>query len=102
MQYNIKPGVSIAKLTPQMAMGYTIIMAVGRELSIDVIVTSGDDGKHMENSKHYDGNALDFRIRHVDANRRRFFQKAVQEALGSNFDVVLEPTHLHVEYDPGD
>lgn len=66
------------------------------------IVTSSCEGWHMHGSKHYDGDALDFRVRHVSRHKRPALAEAVSEALGSDFDVVLEVDHLHVELDPDD
>lgn len=65
------------------------------------IVTSGTDGHHKIDSKHYTGDALDFRIRHVDQYQLRAIMIDIDIALpGKIFDVVLESDHIHVEYDP--
>lgn len=69
-------------------------------------ITSTTDGKHMEGSKHYTGNAIDVGIR--SSSTFQFFSKAIQIALvaaikavlGADYDVVLESDHIHVEYDP--
>jgi hypothetical protein len=103
----IKVGVSLANLVPQMAVAYTIVAFVMAEWGIPCIITSGNDGKHGENSLHYrDGlcRALDFRTKHFNGWKPGL-RDAVKTALGENFDVVLEDLggeneHLHVEYDP--
>lgn len=69
-------------------------------LGIDCEITSGDDGDHMVGSKHYEGLALDFRIRTIEQRLQGPVAIAVREALGDEYDVVLEATHLHVEYHP--
>lgn len=69
-------------------------------------ITSTTDGKHMEGSKHYTGNAIDVGIR--SSSTFQFFSKAVQISivaaikaiLGPDYDVVLEDDHIHIEYDP--
>jgi hypothetical protein len=97
---SIKADVSIAKLTPQMAVAHTIVAAVFKQHGYECIITSGDDGKHSANSLHYEGKALDFRTRHLLPSDKAAIAEQVARALGDNFDVVLERTHLHVEYDP--
>lgn len=61
-------------------------------------ITSARDGKHMKGSLHYCGCAVDLRIWGLPdakglANRLR-------RNLSQEFDVILEDTHLHVEFDP--
>lgn len=65
-------------------------------------ITSASDGEHMTGSKHYTGEAYDFRTRNVVGGQiecARWVTR-LREELGSNYDVVLESTHLHAEYDP--
>lgn len=64
------------------------------------IITSGSDGTHKEGSKHYSLEAIDFRTRHLQPNELATVVKAAKNILGKDFDVVVEATHLHVEYDP--
>jgi hypothetical protein len=66
----------------------------------DCIVTSGVEGTHSETSLHYPGSAADFRTNHVPEPLRAQIAKMIGEALGEDFDVILESTHLHVEFQP--
>lgn len=66
----------------------------------DTTITSAFDGIHSAGSLHYHGLALDFRTRHIPTRDRDPLARAIKEALGHEFDVVLEPTHLHIEFDP--
>jgi len=70
------------------------------EENANCVVTSLCDGKHSKNSKHYEGNAVDFRTRHLIDSDKSYFAAAMQQRLGGDYDVVLEDTHLHVEFDP--
>lgn len=81
-------------------------------------VTSGRDGNHSANSLHYwrPGNrgqnpesigAFDLRTwtdhtsgQQLSERRRGEYRDALARALGPEWDVVLEPTHIHVEHDP--
>lgn len=74
-------------------------------LNKEVLVTSGNDGSHMEGSKHYDDEALDFRTKHLTKDEKSAFINALRRRLGPDYDVVLESPgksneHAHVEWDP--
>lgn len=64
------------------------------------VVTSGRDGQHQVNSKHYTDEALDLRRFHLKREELDTVVQSLQRTLGEDFDVVIEPTHVHVEYDP--
>ena len=64
------------------------------------VITSCTDGKHMKNSKHYSGYAIDIRTRHLTVceinNLLAWFKKWHDK----EYDMVVENDHIHVEYDP--
>lgn len=99
----LKEGVSLRHLTPQ---GLLIAVVVDQTYAANNIpvctITSGDDGKHRDDSKHYAGNALDFRIRGFLMAKAGKIRAEAQAALGRDFDLILEPDHIHAEYDPKD
>lgn len=64
-----------------------------------MVITSLNDGKHMQGSKHYEGKAMDLRIWGLESKLEQV-KKELQDALGKDFDVVLEGDHFHIEYDP--
>ena len=97
----IKPGVDLRPLVPQMAIAYTIACRIYREQANQVcVISSGAEGEHGVNSLHPLGKALDFRIRTLTVVQRQSILLALRTALGAQFDVVLEPTHLHCEFQP--
>jgi hypothetical protein len=56
---------------------------------------------HMAGSRHYSGDALDFRIWESNAaGVTAHVVTLMRGRLGADYDVVLEATHIHVEYDP--
>lgn len=72
----------------------------GVVLGVDIVVTSGTDGKHMQRSKHYSGEALDLRTSNLTKEQIQGLMQELKKRLGTNYDIVLESSHLHVEFDP--
>lgn len=99
----IKPGVDLRGLVPQMAIAYSIALSLYQEkFGVPCVITSGSDGKHGPNSLHYKGKALDFRTNNLRGPQVHPIYLALKEALGAQFDVVLEDDHIHCEFDPKD
>lgn len=96
----IKSGVDLRGLSPQMAIAYTIACGIYVSHGKRCRITSGVEGKHGHNSLHYKGQALDLGTRDYQDQLKVTIRDEMKEALGDQFDVVLEPTHLHVEFDP--
>ncbi len=70
-----------------------------------VWITSANDSEHMEESLHYENLAFDIRIRNIVGIiefplAARAWAEQMRIALGDDYEVILEDTHLHVEYDP--
>jgi hypothetical protein len=60
-------------------------------------VTSANDGKHMDTSYHYKNLALDLRINDVPESAWPKLKDELQDQLGSEYQVILEKDHIHVE-----
>jgi hypothetical protein len=101
----LKAGASLENVSWRMF--YAAILAEGifkKHGANELVITSGADGKHSLLSKHYPENnasrlveALDFRTWNVDKD---IVAADLRRKLGPNYDVVIESTHIHVEYDP--
>lgn len=87
-------GVCLDKLHPAMRLVLREVDLIWKE---DPVITSTWDGVHSSGSFHYFCMALDFRL-----PKEKPLQKVeeLKEKLGSDYDVVLENDHVHVEYDP--
>lgn len=104
VENQLKATVDIRTLIPQWSIAYPIIQQIFNSRGYDCVVTSGNDSKHGERSLHPWGAALDFRSHHVAAGKAGIL-KAIQTALGPQWDVLLEDLdgpneHFHVEFDP--
>jgi len=96
----IKHGVRINGVSPEIAVAMQISDDVFKELGYKgMTVTSICDGKHMEGSKHYTGEAFDVRTRIFNDGQISSIAAALRNALGKEFDVVIEMSHIHVEID---
>jgi hypothetical protein len=73
---------------------------VAETLGVPLTVTSGEDGQHMSGSRHYTGDAIDIRRRNLSKPQLDAVLAGLKERLGPGYDIVLERTHIHVEYDP--
>lgn len=85
---------------PQIWDAMVIANKVYNDFGYDCIVTSLCDGKHSKNSKHYEGNGVDLRIRHLLDGEPQQIRDVLANRLGPEYDVILENTHIHIEYDP--
>lgn len=98
---SLKPGVRVGGLAPEMVLAGVVVMMVFREWGYNsCTITSCRDGQHKEGSLHYVGKALDFRTRDVVQSQLPTIVADIKEALGEEFDVVLEKDHIHLEFDP--
>jgi len=101
-----KDCVSVIGVTKECIMGMAVVDGVisslhGREL----VITSVTDGRHRANSKHYEGNAFDIRTWteegvQMTTGAKNHLRYLLSVALGNDWDVVTESTHIHIEYDP--
>jgi len=97
--FAVKPGATLST-KPEIDYARRIVASVWQSFGYTVTVTSGYDGTHQAQSKHYEGLAEDYRTRDVTPSDLARMVPLVTQRLGSLYDVVLESDHLHVEYDP--
>jgi len=96
----IKDGVILAGL--QLVMRKVLISAdaIWNELGQELVITAGLDGAHSAGSLHYYGLAIDLRSRYFTKDEKEEAAEKLRAALGSDYDVVVHKSHIHVEYDP--
>ena len=96
-----KQGVLIAHLKPEMLHCLDVVGDFFDEKHLQLVITSTTDGMHSSYSHHYKGLALDIRTWNIPDDRV-IFVRDLQSALGKNYQVIDEGTHIHIEYDPKD
>ena len=96
----IKSGVEMVNISPQITLAIQIAHSVYSQFNTDCVITSLTDGKHRENSLHYKGLAVDLRTRNIQKDQKIPLINTLRSEIGENYDVVLEKTHVHIEYDP--
>jgi uncharacterized protein YcbK (DUF882 family) len=94
------PGCQIQGMTPELLAGLMICDEVYRSWSTIMVVVHVKDGQHMRASLHYSGNAADIRTSTLPEGKVKDVAQEIAEALGGEYDVVLESDHLHIEYQP--
>jgi len=97
--FAVKPGVVLGSM-PEMEYARRIVARVYERYGYQLTITSGYEGSHSAASLHYKGLAEDYRTRDIRPDHLERIVSDIRETLGSDYDVVLEATHLHVEYDP--
>ena len=108
-KHNVSLSYSGNKVTQKCIEGMMKAAIVYREVGISddrAVITSVCDGRHRQGSKHYTGDAFDLRTwsdnkgTQMTDHFKEYLAKNLRAELGTDYDVVVESTHIHVEYDP--
>ncbi len=85
---------------PEALYAWTVAIEAARHVGADSLVMSGGrEGAHSRKSKHWSGLAFDCYVTDWTLKRAQF-RDALRESLPLDYDVVLEDSHVHVEFDP--
>ena len=95
----LKPGVRVAGLRPEILFAIIAAERVCAEMGVDCVVTACVDGVHQAGSLHYCGLAVDLRNRDFRPGDADKAVARLKQCLGTDYDVVLENDHIHVEFD---
>lgn len=93
----LKAGVDISRLNRPIRRTLNVITIICADHSSDLIITSTYEGNHSPSSLHYSNDAIDIRI---IPEKTQQVVREIKEALGPDFDVIIERNHVHIEYDP--
>lgn len=95
-----KPGINTTRVQPELNLGLFVADGVWRGHGHELVITSLNDGKHSRTSLHYAGQAVDLRTNYF--SDPHLVAADLRAALGENpdYDVVVEETHIHFEWQP--
>lgn len=93
----IQDGVVIAGIRPEIVLALVVAWVIFSTFGERLVITSVVDGEHMRASLHYVGAAADIAL---PVEHLRDIMDALYDALGLNYDVVLEHDHIHIEFQP--
>ena len=99
----VKIGASIDRCRPEILIAaITVIDPIFNLYGEEAVITSGTEDCHhnAKRSRHYSGDALDFRHRFFDTDTKREILKELKKELGGHFVVILEKTHFHIHFAP--
>ena len=94
---SLKDGVFLAGLKPEMISAIDKCAKVFEANNVILTITSTTEGVHRPHSHHYKGLAFDIRTWSINAEE---YKRKIQDELGPAYQVINEPTHIHIEYDP--
>lgn len=99
----LKPGVKLNGLQPQMAVVITVGQEIFGALGKEFVITSANDSSHAENSLHYQGLALDIRSHDLNETQKDVVLTQFKQKLGTRFTVLLEDRnganeHYHIQW----
>ncbi|HEV8459030.1 MAG TPA: hypothetical protein VGR44_12120 [Methylomirabilota bacterium] len=107
----LKFGVVATGVQPEIVLALQVADRLWQERGDALVVTSLRDGEHCDQSQgrpcpdgrahslHYDGLAADLRSRHLAAGEVSSRVAELRSRLGPLYQVIAEPSHIHVEFD---
>lgn len=97
-----KDGTRLFGLKAELIPAMVVAEGLCHEYGVQPVVTSIADGTHKPFSSHVRGMAFDLRVRDIPETKREGFRRKLESRLTSEFQVILEPTHIHIQFKPKD
>jgi len=95
-----KAGTSVRGIRPEILAARMIASPIWKRHGQQLVITSSTDGGHGEGSSHYRGEAEDYRTHYFDPLSVQGVADELQNALGDEYQVIVEKTHVHVQWKP--
>jgi len=99
-EMKIKKGANIQGLNIKMRRVLVAADKIWGELGQELVITSGLEGEHSAGSLHYYGRAVDMRTRYFDNATKKLAHRTLSDELDDRYNIIVHPSHIHVEYDP--
>ena len=100
MKVNVKDGVVVKEINLWLIQTLIKLMILSEKWGYTPTITSLTDGTHQRESYHYKNLAMDLRTSDLPMERQEDYVKDLKEIMGSEYDVVLESDHIHIEPSP--
>ena len=95
---NIKRGVDVSRICDDISYKLPLIQQIFKKhQGLPLVITSGNDGVHSANSKHYLNRAIDLRIKHLSRSQQRKISQDLEKHLGDDWQVLYGDS-LHMDY----
>lgn len=100
----VKKGVRVSGLQPEMRRVLVVFESIFKSYGVahGITITSTNDSVHSAGSLHPYGYAVDLRRWSVNGKINGKLKQIIHKAefqLGSRYDIILEKTHIHIEFD---
>lgn len=103
MKIEFKDGVPYKNLSPFVYEAIFEVAKIFTKYNKTLVITSTTDGQHIETSFHYEGRAFDIRTHRIPKTLIRKYADEIRETLikkvSKCFQVIIEETHIHIEFD---
>ena len=96
----LKKGVKTLGIKPELLFALQVADSVWDDYEEELWVTSLTEGKHGVGSLHPMGMAADLRTRYFTDQQKLLVASELRNRLGEDYDIVVETTHIHIEYHP--
>lgn len=89
-------------MKPEILAVYCILQALSAraDLGYTPTVTSANDSAHVPDSRHYMDLAIDIRTHDMRPCVKEVYIKTLNTSLSSDYQVIVESDHIHVQYHP--
>ena len=92
--------VHIAGIRPELVFALFVAEQIYQKYDKELVITSLVDGRHSPTSLHYAGCAADLRTNFFTRHGAEIIRDEIRDKLGTDFDVILESNHIHLEFQP--
>ena len=96
----LKKGVKLTGVHPALVLALLSAAFIYAKHGKQLWITSVNDSKHSTTSLHFNGCAADLRTRFFTDDELDQVSKELADAMGEDFDIITEPDHIHIEYQP--
>ena len=96
----LKDSVNPIGLRPELIVAIIVAAEAYEKAGREFVITSLNDSTHSATSLHYAGAAVDIRTRHLALGEPEQIRDYIDERLPTDYDVILEADHIHIEYQP--